>query len=53
MLGQFGECRRDLGIAAEMESIDGEDVTVSFSHGVETIDGLGDLTVSAADVIWL
>lgn len=40
-------------IAAEMESIDGEDVTVSFSHGVETIDGLGGLAVSAADVIWL
>ena len=40
-------------IAAEMESIDGEAVSVSFSHGVETIDGHGGLTVSAADVIWL
>lgn len=40
-------------IAAEIESIDSEGVTVSFSHGVETIDGLARLTVSAADVTWL
>jgi hypothetical protein len=40
-------------MAAEMESINGEDVTVSFSHGVKTFDGLGGLTVSAGDVIWL
>jgi hypothetical protein len=39
-------------IAAAMESIDGKDVTVSFSHGVETTDGLGGLAVSAADMIW-
>ena len=40
-------------IDAEMESINGEDVTVSFRHGIETIDGLGSLTVLAADVKWL
>jgi hypothetical protein len=28
-------------IDAEMESIDGEDVSVSLSHGVDTIDGQG------------
>lgn len=40
-------------IDAKMESVDGEAVSVSFSHGVETIDGEWCLTISAADVIWL
>ena len=40
-------------IEAEMDSIDGDGVTVSFRHGVESIDGARSLVVSAADVIWL
>ena len=39
-------------LAAEIKSVDGEDVSVSLSHGVETVDGEWCLTMSAADVIW-
>jgi hypothetical protein len=40
-------------IDAEIKSVDGEDVSVSLSHGVETIDGEWRLIMLAADVIWL
>jgi len=40
-------------IDAEMTAINGDEVAVSFSHGVQTTDGACELVVSTADVIWL
>ena len=41
----------ELWIEAELDGVDGDEVTVSFTNGVETIDGARGLTVSSADVI--
>jgi hypothetical protein len=41
----------ELWIDAELDGVDGDEVAVTFSHGVETIDGAQGLTVSSADVI--
>ncbi|MDQ0372059.1 hypothetical protein [Cellulomonas humilata] len=40
-------------LSAEMESIRGDEVAVSFSHGVATTDGVKELTISSADVLGL
>jgi hypothetical protein len=42
----------ELWIAGEMDGIDGDQVTVTFSEGVETTDGARRITVSTSDVIW-
>jgi hypothetical protein len=41
----------ELWIDAELDGSDGDEVTVSFNHGVETVDGARGLAVSSADVM--
>jgi hypothetical protein len=41
----------ELWIDAELDGSDGDEITVSFNHGVETVAGARGLTVSSADVM--
>jgi hypothetical protein len=41
----------ELWIEAELDRADGDEVTVSFTDDIETIDGARGLTVSSADVM--
>ncbi len=43
----------EVWIEAEMDAVEGNEVRVTFCHGIETVDGVRSLDVSASDVIWL
>lgn len=44
---------REIWLSATYKRMDGDDVIVHFPRGVETTEGLDELTVAAADVRWL
>ncbi|GAB3057178.1 hypothetical protein GCM10027053_18510 [Intrasporangium mesophilum] len=43
----------ELWLRATYKRMEGDDVIVNFDQGVETIEGLDELAVAAADVRWL
>lgn len=44
---------KEIWLSATYKRMDGDEVVVHFAEGVETTEGLGELTVAADDVRWL